>query len=82
MVEREHRMRFAAAEVRLELNDRITTLSCEPADGTNEQIAEAMRQKCATEKLYRMFVFGGNSGVVHERDLPEVGSELGLLVAT
>ena len=63
-------MGLAAAKIGLELNNRITGLTGQATDGTHKQVAKALGEKRASEKLDRVFVFGGNGGVVDKRNLP------------
>ena len=76
VVERQHRVRLAAAEVGLQLNDRIAGLARQPLRRALQQPAQAVRQIGPAEELPRIAVLVGRAAVVH---LGEVGGELGLL---
>ena len=77
MVEREHRVRLAAAEVGLQLHDRVSAAAAEALHGAGEHPLEALGQVGAAEELDRVAVLGAPFPFL---DLPEVGGELGLLV--
>ncbi len=51
VVERDQRVRLAATEVRLQLHDRIATLTAQPPRRVQEQITQTLRQERAPEKL-------------------------------
>ena len=78
MVERQHRVRLAAAEVGLELHDRVAALAGEAPDRADQHPLEALGEIGAAEELDGVPVLVGPLAEVH---LPEVGGELGLLVA-
>src|SRR5690606_21068073 len=78
VVEREHRVRLAAPEVRLELHDRIAAAALEAAHGADEELLQAFGEVGAPEELDWVLVL---VGAFPDVDLPEVGRELGLLVA-
>ncbi len=72
-------MRLAAAEVGLELDDRVAAAIGEALDAANEESAQAFGEEGASEELGRVAVLVGAFAKVH---LPEVGGELSLLVTT
>ena len=78
VVEREHRVGLAAAEVGLKLHDRVAAAAREPLHRAGEHPLEALGQIGAPEELGRVAVLVGPLAEVR---LPEVGGELGLLVA-
>ena len=78
VVEREHRVGLAAAEVGLELDDGVAALATEPLDGADEHAFQALGEVGAAEELDGVAVL---VGALAEMDLPEVGGEFGLLVA-
>ena len=71
-------MRLAAAEVGLELDDRITPLPCQSSHPANEQSPKAFGEKCASEEFSWIAVL---VGALTKMNLPKVGGELRLLVA-
>ena len=77
--QREHRVGLAAAEVGLQLHDRVAAPAGEPLHRADEHLREALGQIGAPEELDGVAVLIGPLAEVH---LPEVGGELGLLVAT
>ena len=72
-------MGLAAAEVGLQLHDRVAAPAGQPLRGAGQQPAQAFGQVGAAEKLHRVAVLGGSLANV---DLPQVGGELGLLVTS
>ena len=78
VVEREHRVGLAAAEVGLQLHDRVAAAAREPLHRADEHPLEALGQVGAPEELDRVAVLVGPLAQVN---LPEVGGELGLLIA-
>ena len=70
MIEREQRVRFAAAEVRLQIDNGIASTSTQPLQGVNQQRAQTMRQEGALEEVARDAVLVGAGATVH---LPQVG---------
>ena len=78
MVKREHRVRLAAAEVGLELHDRVTPLPRKALDRASQQALQTVGEIGTTEKLDRVLILVRPLTQVH---LPQVGGELGLLVA-
>ena len=78
VVERQHRVRLAAAEVGLELHHRVAALAGEALHRADQHPLEALGQIGAAEELDGVPVLVGPLAEVH---LPEVGGELGLLVA-
>jgi hypothetical protein len=77
VIQREHGVGLAAAEVRLELNHWVAALPGEPADRPDQQPLEAVGQVGAAEELDRVAVFVAAFAQVN---LPQVGSEFGLLI--
>ena len=76
VVEREHRVRLAAAEVRLQLDHRVAAGSREPPHRAFQQPLQPLGQEGPPEELHRIAVFRtGGAGV----DRREVGGELRLL---
>ena len=78
VVERQHRVRLAAAEVGLELHHRVAALAARCAARADEQALQALGEVGAAEELGRLLVLVRALAQMH---LPEVGGELGLLVA-
>ena len=78
MPEGEHGVGLAAAEVGLQLDDRIAAGAGQAFDRAEEQAFEAFGDEGAAEELGGVFVLVGALVLV---DLPEVGGEFGLLVA-
>ena len=78
VVERQHRVRLAAAEVGLELHDRVAALAGEAPHRAHQHPLEALGEIGAAEELDGVLVLVRPLAEVH---LPEVGGELGLLVA-
>ena len=77
VIQRQHGVGLAAAEIRLELNDGVASSACEAADGPNQQTLQAFRQIRSPEELDGVSILVGPFTQVH---LPEIGGELGLLV--
>ena len=77
MVERQHRMGFAATKVGLQLYHRITTPLCHASHGTNQHLLQTFGQISTAEKLNRVTILIGTFTKMH---LPEVGGKLSLLV--
>jgi hypothetical protein len=76
MVQGEHRVGLAAAEVGLQLDHRVAArLAGQASERALEQAGQALGQIGAAEELDRIAVFLGR---VAPRHLGEVGSELGL----
>ena len=71
-------MGLAAAEVGLQLDDGIAALAGQAAHGPGQHASQALGQVGAAEELGRVPVFIRAFAQMH---LPEVGGELGLLVA-
>jgi hypothetical protein len=69
---------LAAAEVGLELDDRVAAGAGQAGEGADEELAEALGEEGAAEELGGVAVLVGALVLV---DLPQVGGELGLLVA-
>ena len=78
MVERQHRVRLAAAEIGLELHDRIAALAGQTLHAADQKPLQALRQEGAAEELRRLPVFVAAFAEMH---LPQIGGELGLLIA-
>ena len=78
VVERQHRVRLAAAEVGLELHDRVAALAGEAPHRADQHPLQALGEIGAAEELDGVLVLVRPLAEVH---LPEVGGELGLLVA-
>ena len=78
MIKREHQVRLAAAEIRLELHHRIARIFPEPLERAREQTLETLREESAAKKLHRVAVF---VAALAEIDLPQVSGKLSLLVA-
>ena len=78
VVEREQRVRLAAAEVGLQVDDRVAAAAVQAFDGLREQLAQAGGDEGAAEELGRVLVLARRPALV---DLVQVGGELGLLVA-
>ena len=78
MVEGEHGVGLAAPEVGLQLNDGVAAPTREAADCPDLQALQAFRQVGPPKELDRIPVLVRPFTQVH---LPEVGCELGLLVA-
>ena len=76
VVEGEHGVGLAAAEVGLKLHHRIAPRAGEPAGGTDEERAQAVGQVGASEELPGITVLRRCAAGM---DLAEVGRELGLL---
>ena len=70
-------MRLAAAEVRLQLDDRVAALAAEPPRRVQQQVAQPLGQERAAEELVRLAVLVLGLVAPH---LVEVGGELRLLV--
>ena len=71
-------MRLPAAEVRLKLDHRVAALRGQSLDAAHEQPLQALGQVGPPEELLRLAVL---LGPLAEVDLPQIGSELRLLVA-
>src|SRR5262245_38718014 len=77
MVERQHRVGFAPAEVGLQLHHGIAALPRDALYAAHQQTLQALGQECATEELLGLLVLVRALAEMH---LPEVGGKLGLLV--
>ena len=77
VVQGEHRVGLAAAEVRLELYDRVAGSAAEALHGARQHALQAFGQVRAPEELDRIAVLVSALAQVH---LPEIGRKLGLLV--
>ena len=78
MIQGKHGVGLAATEVGLQLNDGIATPTRDAADCPDQQALQAFRQVCPPKELDGVAVLVRPFAQVH---LPEVGRELGLLVA-
>src|SRR3546814_15189915 len=76
MVQRQHGVGLAAAEVGLQFDDGVTAAPCQPLGCADQEGAEAVRQVGAAEELLRIAVVGGGAAGMH---LGAIGSELSLL---
>ena len=70
-------MRFAAAEVRLQLDNGVAPIAIEAQDRLRQQPPQPFGQKRATEELGRVLVFVRAFALIH---LPQVGGKLRLLI--
>ncbi len=77
MVEGQHRVRLATAEVGLELNHRVPTTGSKPPYSADQHCLQALGQIGPAEEFHWIPVL---VRPLFEMDLPEVGSELRLLV--
>ena len=68
------RLRLAAAEVGLELHDRVATLPGDALHASDEQALQALGEKRTAEELRGLLVLIAAFAQMH---LPEVGRELG-----
>ena len=78
MIQRKNGVRLAAAEVGLELHDRIAARAVEALDRPDQEPSQALGEVGTAEELDRLPVF---VGALAEVDLPQVGRELGLLIS-
>ena len=78
VVEGQHGVGLAAAEIGLQLNDRIAAASGKAAHRTDQHSLQALGQVGTAKELDRVPVLVRTFAQVH---LPEVGRELGLLVS-
>ena len=78
VVQGQHRVGFAAAEVGLKLHHRIAALVAEAAGRPDQQPLQTFGEVGAPEKLHRVAVL---VRALAEVNLPQIGGELGLLVA-
>ena len=78
VIQGEHGVGLAAPEVRLQLNDGVAAPTREAVDCPDQQALQAFRQVGPPKELDRVAVLVRPFAEVH---LPEVGCELGLLVA-
>ena len=74
VVERQHRVGLAAAEVGLQLDDRIAAGAREPLHGADQQARQPGGEKGAAEEFGRVAVFRSGPAATHLR---QIGSELG-----
>ena len=70
-------MRLAAAEVGLQLHDRVPTVTRKPLQGICEEFLQAFCYESAPKEFNRIFIFVRSLAQV---DLPQIGGELGLLI--
>ena len=78
VVQRQHRVGLAAAEVGLQLHHRVAAPPAEPLHGADQHLPQARGQVGATEKLRRVAILVGS---LAEEHLPQIGGELRLLIA-
>ena len=57
MIERQHRVRLAAAEIGLKLNHWVGALAGKAPHRANQHPLQALREICAAKELNRIFVF-------------------------
>ena len=76
VIDGQHRVRLAAAEGRLQLDDWLAAFAVEPLRHLDEQHAHALGDEGALEERLRVTVFRRRLARVHGGD---VGSKLGLL---
>ena len=77
VIEGQHGMGLAAAEIGLQLHDGIAALAGQAAHRPDQHPLQAFGQVGTAEELDRIPVFSRAFAQMH---LPEVGSELGLLI--
>ena len=77
MIEGQHGVGLAAAEVGLQLHDGLAALAVQALESICQQTSQALGQVGAAEELGWVAVLGGT---LAEMYLPEVGGEFGLLV--
>ena len=78
MAQGQHGVRLAAAEVGLQLHDRVPAQARQPSQTGSEQPLQALREESTAEKLLRIAVFVRAFAQMH---LPQIRGELRLLVA-
>ena len=64
VIERQHRVGLAAAEIRLQLHDRVAALAGQATHGPRQQLPEALGQIGAAEELGRLAVRGSTGGTL------------------
>src|SRR5262249_22779990 len=69
VIEGEHRVRLAASEVRLELDNRIAAFAADSPDGTDQKAFQTLREVRPPEELLRVAVFGAS---LTDMDLPQI----------
>src|SRR5690606_29922684 len=77
MIQCQHRVSFAAAEIGLELHNRIAPRTGEPPHGADQHLLKAFGEVCPAEEFNRIAVFVSSLPQV---DLPQVRRKLGLLI--
>ncbi len=71
-------MRFAAAEIGLQLHHGVAALAGKTPHRANQHALQALREICAAKELNRIFVF---VRAFAEMYLPQISRELGLPIA-
>ena len=79
MIQRQHRVRFTATKIGLQLHHRVAALAGQALHAAHQQPLQAFRQKRAPKKLHRFAVFIAAFAQMH---LPQVSGKLGLLVTS
>src|SRR5260370_21644032 len=79
MIEGQHRMRLTTAKVGLELHYRIAALASKAFHRADQHALQTLSEIGAAQALDRIFVFVRAHSAM---DLPQIGRELGLLIAT
>ena len=79
MVQRQHRVGLATAEVGLQLHHRIASASGEPLHRAGQHLPQAGGQIGAAKELRRVAILVGS---LAEEHLPQIGGELCLLIAS
>ena len=74
----QHRVRLAATEVGLQLDDRVSPLARQSQHCLRQESAKPLSQEGSAEELGRILVLVRSFALIN---LPEIGGELGLLVA-
>ena len=78
VVQRQHRVSLATAEVRLQLHHRVASASGKPLHGADQHLPQAGGQIGAAKELRRVAILVGS---LAEEHLPQIGGELRLLIA-
>src|SRR5262245_12044194 len=79
MVKCQHRVRFAAPEVRLELHNGVASFTGDAPHCADEKLLKALGKISPAKELNRVLIFGSAFAHMH---LPEIGGEFGLLVTS
>ena len=79
MVQRQHRVSLAAAEVGLQLHHRVASASGETLHGADQHLPQAGGQIGAAKELRRVAILVRS---LAEEHLPQIGGELRLLIAS